>query len=330
MELNPTVSIIVPVYNVESFIERCAHSLMEQSYTDIEFIFVNDHTPDRSIDLLKQVIALYPRRLDQVIIVDHSVNKGLPSARNTGLAIARGAYIFHCDSDDWVESSMIQDMVEHAKKEDADVVYTDWYLSFTKSERYMHQMNYTNTEDCVRAMLQGGMKYNVWNKLIKKSLYDLNGISFPEGMGMGEDMTIIKLFCKAKNVSYIPQAYYHYMQTNPNAFTKGFTKRNLEELKFNSQAIVDYVQGIQGADRFKNDLQYFKLNVKLPFLISDSTLMYDTWREWFREAHPFISRNPAFNFRTRFIQYAAINRQNWLLKLYNFILAKIIYGWYYK
>lgn len=92
------VSVIVPIYNVSRFIKRCVESLFNQTLDDVEFIFVNDCTPDDSIDILKKVIADYPDR--NTMIINHEVNKGLPAARNTGLKAASGDYIFHCDSDD--------------------------------------------------------------------------------------------------------------------------------------------------------------------------------------------------------------------------------------
>ena len=102
------VSVIIPIYKVEAFIERCAATLMEQTLPEVEYIFVDDATSDNSIDVLEEVIARYPQRKGQVRIVHNAENKGLPAARNTGLALATGEYIFHCDSDDYVEPSMLE------------------------------------------------------------------------------------------------------------------------------------------------------------------------------------------------------------------------------
>ena len=122
------VSVIVPIYKVERFIARCAESLLNQTLQEIEYIFVNDATPDGSMDILKETIARYPSRADSCHIVEHEVNKGLPSARNSGLAVARGEYVFHCDSDDFVEPTMFEDMYKAAIESSADIVRCDWYL----------------------------------------------------------------------------------------------------------------------------------------------------------------------------------------------------------
>ena len=118
------ISVCIPVYGVDNYIEQCARSLFEQTMQEgIEFIFVNDCTPDRSIEILKQVLEEYPRRKDQVKILHHDQNKGLVAARNTALQIARGDYIIHCDPDDWVELDMYETMYNEAVKNDADMVY---------------------------------------------------------------------------------------------------------------------------------------------------------------------------------------------------------------
>ena len=135
------VSVIVPIYNVSRFIKRCAESLLNQTLDDVEFIFVNDSTPDDSVDILKKVISDYPDR--NTMIINHEVNKGLPAARNTGLKVASGDYIFHCDSDDFVEPTMLNDLYNLACDEKADIVWCDWYLTFEKNERYMKQPDYT-------------------------------------------------------------------------------------------------------------------------------------------------------------------------------------------
>ena len=114
MNKNPLVSVIVPIYGVEPYIEKCARSLFEQSLENMEFIFVNDCTPDKSVEILRQVIEDYPRRYLQIQIIEHEENRGLAMARNSGLLIAKGEYIIHCDSDDWVELDMYEEMYEKA------------------------------------------------------------------------------------------------------------------------------------------------------------------------------------------------------------------------
>ena len=97
------ISVIIPIYKVEEFIVRCVNSLMQQTMEEVEFIFVNDATPDDSMVLLQLALNNFPERKAQVHILNHEVNQGLPAARNTGLRVATGEYIYHCDSDDYLE-----------------------------------------------------------------------------------------------------------------------------------------------------------------------------------------------------------------------------------
>lgn len=262
------ISVIVPIYKVEPFIARCAKSLMEQTLTDVEYIFVDDASPDGSIAMLLKVLADYPKRSNHVKILTHTENKGLPAARNTGLAVAQGEYIFHCDSDDFVEPDMLDQLYRKATDIDADIVWCDWWLSFAKNERYMKQPEFHTPIDALKGMLSGVMKFNVWNKLIRRSLYVENKIEFPAGYGMGEDMTIMRLFARASKVAYLPKAFYHYVQLNTGAFSKTYSNRHLEELQYNVSLLLNDLQGMFG-EQLKKEMAFFQLDVKFPFLITD-------------------------------------------------------------
>lgn len=320
------VSVIIPIYKVEAFIERCATTLMEQTLREVEYIFVDDATPDRSIQILEEVVTRYPERKEQVRIVHHEENKGLPAARNTGLSLATGEYIFHCDSDDYVELTMLEELYHAAKKQEADIVWCDWYLTFAENERYMKQPSFSAPMEALKAMLSGGMKYNVWNKLVRRSLYTDNHIEFPAGYGMGEDMTMMMLFAHAQKVAYIPKAYYHYVKTNTNAFSQTYSDKHLVELKHNVQRIVDYMQGIYGND-LEKELSFLKLDVKFPFLIANN---FKRWKEWYPEANTYILQNKYISSRSRYIQWLAAKKLYWLVWIYNKLLDKIIYGIFYK
>lgn len=315
------VSVIIPIYKVEAFIERCATTLMEQTLREVEYIFVDDATPDRSMQVLEEVIARYPERKDQVRIVHHETNKGLPAARNTGLALATGEYIFHCDSDDYVELPMLEELYHAAKTQKADIVWCDWYLTFAENERYMKQPYFNTPMEALKAMLSGGMKYNVWNKLVHRSLYIDNHIEFPAGYGMGEDMTMMILFAHAKKVTYLPKAYYHYVKTNTNAFSQTYSERHLQELQHNVARIVNYMDGMFSED-IAQELAFFKLDVKLPFLIAGQ---FARWESWYPEANKYILQNKTVSTRTRYIQWLAAKKQYWLVSLYSWVLNNLVH-----
>ncbi|MBR4996065.1 MAG: glycosyltransferase family 2 protein [Alistipes sp.] len=328
MERNK-ISVIVPIYKVEAFIERCVVSLMEQTLDSVEYLFVDDASPDNSVRILQEVINRYPNRLSQVKIITHSENEGLPAARNTGLAKASGEYIFHCDSDDFVELDMLEKLYNKAKEIDADIVWCDFFLTFEKNERYMKQPNFETSMDALKAMLSGAMKYNVWNKLVKRSLYTDNKIAFPAGYGMGEDMTMMMLYANAQTVAYIPRAFYHYVKLNIGAFSQTYSERHLVELKHNVERVTNYIQDIVG-DKLEQELAFFKLDVKFPFLITDDVRKYRMWREWYPEADKYIGQNKKISARSQALQWLASKGQFWAVRLYYILIYKLIYGVIYK
>jgi len=288
---------------------------------------VNDCTPDASMAIVSEILREYPNRQDAVQYVHQHVNTGLPAARNAGLAVAVGKYIFHCDSDDWVEPDMMECMYKCAELNGADIVYSDWYLSFMKKERLMREPVFFKASECLKAILCGKMKYNVWNKLVKRKLYTDNGILFPDGLNMGEDMTMIKLFCHAGKVTHVDAAFYHYVQVNANAYTKNISTSSLQQVYDNATIVINYIKRMYD-DRFSSELQSFKLSVKLPLLISAQREYYETWLTWFPEANLYIGLSGSS--RMRFIQHAALTRKFWILRLHYYGIMKLMYGIIYR
>lgn len=333
------VSVIIPIFRVEAFIERCARSLMEQTLGEAEFIFVDDCSPDGSMTVLERVLSDYPQRQGQVRIFHHQENRGLPAARNTGLAAATGEYIFHCDSDDYMERHALESMYQAAIRQDADIVYTDWYfdvspaLSHTAAgrSRYMHCPAYANPREALSGLLHGTMKFNVWNKLVRRSLYQslhevppAGGGSkgpFPEGHSMGEDMTMLLLFAKAQRIAYLPKATYHYVRQNENAFTatrRTATEGFYDDLSYNAQRIITALEGTVPAV----DLACFKLNVKYPFLISTHREDYERWQQWFPEANKFIHCHRVSR-RARLLEQCASHHLFLPLRLHCHLLQRL-------
>ena len=133
------VSVIIPVYNVEQYIERCARSLFGQTLSEMEFIFVDDGTPDRSIDVLKLVLEDYPKRKEQTIILKNDTNRGQMQTRIRGQLSAKGEYLAAVDSDDWIESNAFENLYKRAKETDADAVVFGYHREYKNK-----------TEKCVR------------------------------------------------------------------------------------------------------------------------------------------------------------------------------------
>ena len=231
MNVSPGVSIIIPIYKVEQNIERCARSLFEQTFEDLEFVFVNDCSPDMSIQILQKVLVEYPDRKNQVTIINHETNRGVAVARNTGLAIVRGEYILQVDSDDWVETSMAEELYATAKANDSDIVWTDFYVDFPNDSNntiYRKQNVPGKATECIIEILSGFLHAGLWNKLMKRDIYLLNNLRFPEGVNMSEDIVFSIFFLlKTGTVTYLPKSFYHYVQ-NPDSITIARNRQSFE------------------------------------------------------------------------------------------------------
>ena len=211
----PLVTIITPIYGVEKYIERCARSLFEQTYNNIEYIFVNDCTKDASIEILQSVIDQYSNRKKQIQIVNHENNRGLGAARNSGIEVSRGDYIMHVDSDDYIDLDTVSLLVESAQSAGSDIaicgykrVYQNLTVNCTPNKIY----------DIVayrQKVISGDASHTVWGKLIKATLYKDYNIRAIEGLHQGEDYAVYpKLAHVAKTVSYIDSCCYNYVMRN--------------------------------------------------------------------------------------------------------------------
>lgn len=323
------ISVIIPVYNVERFIAVCATSLFSQTMKGVEYIFVDDASPDNSISILQNILEKYPERLKNVQILTHKQNRGLPAARNSGMAVASGEYIFHCDSDDYVEPTMLELLYTKALKQNADIVWCDFWLTLKNSERLMKQPSYGTSLEATKAMLSGAMKFNVWNKLVRRRLYEKNHISFPDGYDMGEDMTMIMLFAEAKNVAHVPIALYHYVKTNSTAFSQTYSEEHLIQLQYNINRIERFLK-----KRFEGELDqyvaYLKLDTKYPFLLNCDTYKRSLWKQWYPEANAYIMENKDISFQRRFLQLCAYKNFTLIVHLYAFFFNHIYYGLLHK
>ena len=298
--------------------------MMAQTLQEVEFIFVDDASPDESADILRRVLSEYDR---DVRIVKHEQNQGLPAARNSGLAQAKGEFIYHCDSDDWLETTMLEDLYTAAIRTGADVAYCDFYIDFGDSRRHMLTPDYPDAETMVKeGFLAGMMKYNVWNKLVRRDLYeDPSPIRFPAGHSMGEDMTMIALGMRARSVVRVSKPLYHYMKTNDGAFTNTFSERHLADVRYNADQVLNWLKDWDTTDR-ELYTALFKLNIKLPFLFSGSYRQYRLWHRWYPEANAWIGRNRILPRRTVLVQQCARLHLYPLVWLYSFAVVRLYYG----
>ena len=321
------ITVITPVYNVRSFIRRCAESLFSQTYTNVEYLFIDDASTDGSIDILNDVIAKYPEK--NITVIHHPENRGLPSSRKTGYEAATGRYIFNCDGDDWVEPTLLEKMYSAVVSQDIDYAYCDFYLSYKQSERYMKCPAFSTPDEALRkGYLSGLAKYNVWNKLIKRELYE--GVVFPvDHKKGGEDLIMLGVLSKAKSIAYVPEALYHYVKINTSAISEAFSQQRLIDIRYNADAAIKVLRDTYPMD-LEREIAFFKLNVKLPFIITDDPVRYEVWREWYPEANDYIWDNDCQSFKNKIVQWLAAKELFWVVGLYFKVVYKLLYRVIYR
>lgn len=280
------ISIIVPVYGVEDYIERCARSLFEQTFDDIEYIFVDDSSPDNSISILECIAANYPQRKKSVKIIRHDVNQGLPSTRHTGLLNATGDYILHCDSDDWLDLNACAILYDKAIKTDSDVVVFD--IARTDGQK---QIGYTkgtridNVDDFVIDMMLMKSSWSVVNKLFKREVYSVVW-EYPK-YGVGEDLGLcMQLIHGCKKMSFVDMPLYNYY-INPKSLTHDVTEekalKRYRECKSNADLVISFYDNYVD-EEFKSFLFFIKWSVRYTIwgLVHNKNY-FELWRNTYPE-----------------------------------------------
>ena len=299
------VSVIIPVYKVEPYVARCARSLFDQTLEDIEFIFVDDCTPDRSIDIVKEVLADYPNRKEQVQFVRTPRNGGLARARVYGLKYATGDYITHCDSDDAVMPDAYRLMYEKAVAEDLDVVTCDFQV-FAGNASWV-QSQYSEPGREIGDILTGKVWSNVWSRMSRRCLWD--DIIVPRA-DMWEDMVFtIQTIVKADRIGYIPvPLYLYYMRPGSISSFPGKHEaaKQLYSQVANVNLILEYLSGVTPVTWKPSDVTILKYRCRR--VVKDFVQIpqfYHRWRDTFPEVDRAILGMSGIDFREK-IDYCLI------------------------
>ena len=282
--LMPVVSVVIPVYKVEPFIARCARSLFRQTLEDIEYIFVDDCSPDRSMEVMQEVLEEFPSRKQQVKCIHLPQNGGLAHARLVGVAAATGDYLINCDSDDWVEDDAYRMMCEKAVKEDLDMVICSFtYVSETENNYCMLQKCKCGRE--VANLLSRRAMASVWCRMARRALWQ--DMIPPQGE-MWEDLFYsVQLTTKARRIEYLPNGLYYYYR-HPDSITcsqgvQAALKRR-DGMVANARLIIDYLKRRPEVNLDKSDTLILKYSCRLPLMeYMHLPGLYREWRNTFPE-----------------------------------------------
>lgn len=222
------ISIIVPIYNVEAYLNKCVTSLIQQTYRHLEIILVDDG----SLDNCPQMCDEWAIK-DSRIKVIHKQNGGLSDARNAGMAVAAGEWIAFIDSDDWIENNAFEKMYLRSQVDESDVVScgVKWVKEDDTliNEVIVNQEEVLDTESAMREIIiDGKLKQHVWNKLYRRSL--IADIPFEKDKYHEDVFWSYQVFGRAKKVSLMTEAFYHYVQRSNSIMGESYSAKRLDAL----------------------------------------------------------------------------------------------------
>lgn len=228
------VSIIIPVYNVEKYLEECLESAVKQTFNGIEIIAVNDGSSDSSLKILEQ----YAQQYDNIQIINQE-NMGLSSARNTGLNHAKGKYVYFLDSDDYIDLNMIEECFGLAENKNLDIINFDaqvFYESGFESDfnpnynrsNILESSIYTGEEFYQYIISKNAYRSPVWLSFYRREFLQKSNLTFYEGITHEDELFSVKAFLLANRVTYHPRAYFHRRLRKGSIMTQAKSLKNIE------------------------------------------------------------------------------------------------------
>ena len=241
----PKVSIIVPFYNVEGYIEKCLDTLVNQTLKDIEIILVNDGSTDRSIEIVNKFLRRYPEKL----VYLEKENGGLSDARNYAIPYTKGEYIAFLDSDDYVEKYMYEEMYNMAKKENSDMVECNFYWEYPdKQKEDIGTIYHGKNEMIVK------IRVVAWNKLIKREILEKSEVRFPKGYRYEDTEFTYKLIPYIEKVSFLKKPCIHYVQRE-GSISNSQNERTKEIFDV-LEHVIEYYKEKDIYEKYQEELEY--------------------------------------------------------------------------
>lgn len=296
------ISVIVPIYNVSKFIERCIRSLFEQTLQDIEYIFVNDCTPDNSMQILANVLEDYPNRKAYVRILNHEKNQGLACSRIDGIKIAKGKYIIHCDSDDWVDTDLYEKLYNKAEETGADITICDFQCEYESGripEKIVTNFNCTPRE-AIENMHKESFYCMVWRALFKRDFVIQHNLFPLPHVDMWEDTCVtIPAFYHANKIAKVNDAIYHYLINDQSYSANSARPKLYEDRKTTIRYLEDFFLDKKDIDVHLL-IAFWKMLAK-SYMLTTYNFNPKRWKQEYKEAHPYILQMKSIPCNTRYL-----------------------------
>jgi len=258
---------------------------------ELELIFVDDCTRDRSIDIVEKVLDEYPHRKGSTKILRNEENRGVSFTRQRGVEAATGEYIAHCDPDDWLETDAYEKMYAKADQTGADIVICDYYIT-SRPEPVRVNLP-VGREALFNAIVFGKFDNYLWNKIIRREFIQASGIRFNPALSLWEDQAyLVPLMMIADCVAQINEPLYHYYSDNLQSISRG---KNLKKALSRIGAVSEVEKFLQKrgwADDYDFALSYWKSEVKYDLLRFDPGKSAELWRKTFPEVNFAVFKFP--------------------------------------
>ena len=318
----PKISIIIAVYKCENYIEECARSLFEQTLNDIDYIFINDATPDNSIQTPNDIINKYPHRIPEIRIINLEKNGGVANARHIGVTLATGEYIIHADSDDWVDKDMYKLLYKKAKETDADIVGCNFRHDFSDTQYDFHQQYADTMEENIRRLINGKIFPSLCTSLTRRSLIVDNNVSFPVGLNMGEDLLFnLQLYLHANKIINMDWAPYHYRHTEDSSCVQRSRKSIDSDITI-AGLIENFMKEHGLYNKYAKDIEFRKFFSKLPLIHDlDDKELYKEWLNTYPETNHHIWKYDQIDWKQRFELWLAANNMLPVAKGFKHLLS---------
>ena len=303
--LKPSVSIIVPVYSIEKYVSTCVKSIMTQTFSDYEVLLIDDGSTDNSGEICDRYASE-----DSRIQVIHKPNGGLTSARNAGLCAAKGEWIMHVDGDDWIEPTMVEQMLQKATHTGAEIVIGDLNFAFPDKKTVWHAVEWTeNKTVSLNRYIQSG-----WNclcgSMAKKSIYRKHKLFSPAEITYCEDFHLMVRLCYfASRVVHLAKPLYNYRQRG-DSIMHNLNKRMEHDEQWVYQDIISFFKERACWDAYERTMCWRVLK-------STQELVLDR-REWrkFKEVTPekscYIWNCPYINRKLKLNMWCLTHHISWL------------------
>lgn len=250
------ISLLIPVYGVEQHIAACATSLFEQTYDNLEYIFVDDCSPDNSIAILQEVASRYSHRRQQMSIIRHKRNRGLGAARATALNAATGDFVMVVDSDDLLTTDAVATLYRKQQETGADIIDGAFCYLYPDGPTAPRLPFHGTKEHLLRLMLlQNTVPHMLWGRLVRRSTYTDNGINSIEGVNMAEDYAVTPRLLCCGTRAWTDETVYYYRMNAQSTFADSMEPRHLHSYLTANRVTADFITSHDTQGHYRQALQ---------------------------------------------------------------------------